>query len=248
MKNIEKNKISSWRNVNIILRRELANYFNTPIGYVSLFIFSLILNFLLFNIARFWDSERTTTDGLFSMMRITYIFFIPAITMRLWAEEKRSGTIELLFTLPIKAGEMIIGKYLSALIFLSIGLSTTFIFPITLQILSSPDWSLIIGGYLGALLLGSVYIAMGLYISWMTHDQIIAFLVSLVACFILFIMGYQPLLQLLGPLSPIFAFLSASWHFDSLARGLFDSRDILYFASLSALFLYLNLRSIESRS
>ncbi len=237
----------SWSNTRVIFRREFRNYFNTPIGYVSLLIFVLILNFLLFSISRFWEAGQATMDSLFTMLRMTYIFFVPAITMRLWAEEKRSGTVELLFTLPIRNIETIIGKYLSALSFLAIGLSTTFFFPLMLGVLAGPDWSLVIGGYLGAFFLGASYIAMGLYISWLTQDQIVAFLTTLSACFILFMMGYQPFLQLFGSFSPILAFLSASWHFDSLARGLFDSRDLLYFLSFAGLFLYLNKRSIENR-
>ena len=231
----------------IVFRREFQNYFNTAIGYVSLFIFSLVLNFLFFNIRRFWDAGQASTDGLFIMMRITFIFFIPAITMRLWAEEKKSGTVELLFTLPLKDNEIIAGKFLSAVSFLLVGLSTTLFFPLTLGILAEPDWAVVIGGYLGALLLGSAYIALGLYISWLTQDQIVAFLATLTACFMFFIMGYQPFLELLGPFSPIFAFLSASWHFDALSRGLFDTRDILYFLMFIFLFLYLNKRSIESK-
>ena len=237
----------SYRNVQTIFKREFQNYFNTAIGYVALFIFSLVLNFLFFNIRRFWEAGQSSTDALFSMMRITFIFFIPAITMRLWAEEKKSGTIELLFTLPMRDNEIIAGKFISAVSFLLIGLATTLLFPLTLEILSEPDWALIIGGYLGAFLLGSSYIALGLYISWLTQDQIIAFLATLSICFILFIMGYQPFLQLLGPLSPMFAFLSASWHFDALSKGLFDTRDILYFLTLIWLFLYLNKRSIQNR-
>ncbi len=247
MSDKQKNSMVSCSNIMVVFRRELMNYFNTPIGHVSLIIFSLVLNFMVFYLGRFWDMQKATLDSLFSFMRITFIFFIPAVTMRIWAEERRSGTIELLFTLPFSTIEIIIGKYLSAVTFLLIGLSTTLIFPITLSILSSPDWSLIIGGYLGALLLGASYIALGLYISWLTQDQIIAFLVSLVACFILFIMGYQPFLQLMGVLSPLFAFLSASWHFDSLARGLFDTRDVIYFISFSTFLLYLNYRDIENR-
>ena len=237
----------SYRNVQTIFKREFQNYFNTPIGYVFLFIFSLMLNFLFFNQGRFWETGQASANALFSIMRITFIFFIPAITMRLWAEEKKSGTVELLFTLPMRDDEIILGKFLSAVSFLLIGLASTLFFPLTLEIISEPDWSLILGGYLGAFLLGSSYIALGIYISWLTHDQIIAFLATLMVCFILFIMGFQPFLQLLDPLSPIFAFLSASWHFDALSKGLFDTRDILYFLTIIWLFLYLNKRSIQNR-
>ena len=253
MAKLEEQKLSycqdciSSKNVGVIFVRELKNYFNTPIGYVSLIIFSLVINFMVFYLGRFWDMGKATLDSLFSFIRIVFIFFVPAITMRAWAEEKRAGTVELLFTLPISIVETILGKYLSSIAFLCVGLLTTIFIPILLGILASPDWSLIIGGYLGSVFLGSAYIALGLYISWLTHDQIVAFLSTLVACFVFFMLGYQPLLQLLGNFAPVFAFLSVSWHFDSLSRGLFDTRDIIYFITFVILFLYLNYRSIEKR-
>ncbi|RME90405.1 MAG: gliding motility ABC transporter [Candidatus Hydrogenedentota bacterium] len=228
-----------------IFWREFSNYFNTPIGYIFLGIFVIVTNFLFFYINNFWNIGIATLDGFFNWIRITYIFFIPAITMRLWAEEKKSGTMEVLFTLPVTDGQAILGKFLSAVAFLAVSLAATFVLPLTLEYVSDPDWMLIIGGYFGSLLLGSSYIAMGLFISWKSGDQIVAFLVGMLACLFFFLLGYQPVLQFFGPFKKILAYLSVSWHFDSLSRGLFDTRDFLYFATFILFFLHLNARSIE---
>lgn len=232
--------------VKTVFRREFANYFNTPIGYIFLAVFIILMNFLFFYIIRFWDTGRSIR-GFFDWLRIAYLFFIPAITMRLWAEEKKSGTVELLFTLPIRDEEAILGKFFSAAAFLGVALAATLFLPVTVWIAADPDWMVIIGGYLGAFLLGASYISLGLYISWLTHDQIVAFMLTMAACFFLFLLGYEPVLQFFGPLKEILAFFSVSWHFDSIYRGLLDTRDIIYFLSFIFLFLYLNKRSIENR-
>lgn len=228
-----------------LIRKEFFSYFYTPIGYIFLAIFLLLMNFLFFVIAKFWDLGFSTIDDYFRMLRFAYIFFIPAITMRLWAEEKRSGTIEILFTLPYREMELILGKYISALLFLGIALLLTLFVPISIGILAPLDPNLIIGSYLGAFFLGASYIALGEYISWKTKDQISAFLITMAFAFLFFIMGYSPILQYLGPLKEMVAFLSLSWHYDSIARGLLDTRDFIYFLSFSALFLYLQYRSIQ---
>lgn len=233
-------------NIKAIFNREFNYYFNTPIGYIFLVTFIILTNFLFFYIARFWETGRSIR-GFFDLLRIVYLFFIPAITMRLWSEEKKSGTVELLFTMPLRAEEIILGKFLSALAFLATGLAATIFVPFTVWFSSSPDWMIIIGGYLGALFLGAAYISIGTFISWLTNDQISAFMISLLVFLFLFLLGYQPVLQFLGPLKEMAAFLSVSWHYDSLARGLLDTRDILFFTMVCALFLYLNWRSIQAR-
>jgi len=233
-------------NVKTVFRRELANYFNTPIGYIFLGIFVLLVNFLFFFITRFFD-QGYSLQGLFDMLKLIYLAFIPVITMRLWAEERRSGTVELLLTLPYSEIELILGKYLSALVFLAIALATTLVLPIlALTYSTSSDLMVYIGSYLGAWLSGSAYIAMGLYISWLTRDQITAFLLSFLACLFVYLLGYQPVLQFFGPLKELLGFLSVSWHSDSLAQGLLDTRDILYYFSFTAIFIYLNKVSIEN--
>lgn len=240
---MENNNISL-QNIKVIFLREIKNYFNTPIGYIILFAFSLISNFFLFEIFKFWD-RGISINTLFEIVRGAYVFFIPAITMRLWAEEKRSGTIEMLLTMPFSTSDLIIGKFLSALGFLSIVLLLTITIPLNVIMNATPDWWVIITGYIGMLMLGGAYIALGLFISWLTKDQIVAFLVSLLICLVVWLMGYQPVLKFLGPFKSIFAFLSISWHFDSLARGLLDTRDMIYFLSVTLLFLYFNKRSIQ---
>ncbi|MDH4261420.1 MAG: ABC transporter permease subunit [Spirochaetia bacterium] len=237
----------SWQNVKSIYTREINNYFNTAIGYVFLLIFSLFINFLFLYLPNFWDVNSISMENFFSWMRIVYLFLIPAITMRLWSEEKKTGTIEVLLTLPYQTLETILGKYLSALSFLGFALGSTIFIPIFLGTIGSPDWMLIAGGYIGLILLGASYIALGLLISWYTQDQIIALLITIAVCFLFFIMGYPPFLQFMGFLSPIISFISVSWHFDSLARGMLDTRDIIFFISFILLFLYLNYHSIENK-
>ena len=237
----------SWSKIRTIYSREFENYFNTTIGYVFLGIFSLFINFLFFFPGKFWEMNMATMDGFFSWVRIIFLFFIPAVTMRLWAEEKKTGTVEILFTLPYSTWETILGKYLSALSFIAIALITTLFIPFSIEMIGEPDWMLIIGGYLGLFLLAATYTALGLFISWLTQDQIVAFLFGGALFFLLFIMGFPDFLKLLGPLSHIVAYLSVSWHFESISRGIFDLRDIIYFLSIIMLFLYLNYRSIEKR-
>ena len=245
MQNILSKFDLDWKNVKTVFRRELANYFNTPIGYIFLGIFVVLVNFLFFFITKLFD-RGYALQGLFDMVKLIYLAFIPVITMRLWAEERRSGTVELLLTLPFNEMELILGKYFSALVFLSLALATTLVLPLIALFVSSPDLMVVFGSYLGAVLSGSAYIAMGLYISWLTRDQITAFLLSFLACLFIYLLGYQPVLQFFGPLKELLGFLSVSWHADSLAAGLLDTRDLLYYLSFSALFIYLNKVSIEN--
>ncbi len=233
-----------FRNVSVVYRRELANYFNTPIGYIFLAVFHVIILLFVFSIAQFWERGRSI-DSFFESLRIAYVIFIPTITMRLWAEEKRSGTIEVLFTLPFETVEIILGKYFAALVFLAIALGTTLFLPVTVIYAASPDIMVILGGYLGAFLMGAAYTALGLYLSWLSRDQIIAFLLSFAAVFLLFLMNYHPILQHLGSFKSAVAYLSVSWHFDAMYRGLLDTRDIIYFAGFIFAFLYLNNRAVE---
>ncbi|MDH5719153.1 MAG: ABC transporter permease subunit [Spirochaetia bacterium] len=237
----------SCANVGVVFKREFLNYFNTPIGFVFLAIFSFMINVLFFVFTQFWEAGIANLDRFFATFSLGYVIFIPAVTMRLWAEEKRSGTIELLFTMPIRHEEAILGKYFSALAFLAVALASTLFVPLTVAVIADPDWFLIFGGYIGAFFMGSAYISMGLMFSWLTKDQIVAFLFTVLAIFVLYLLGLEPVLEAMGSLKPIAAFFSVSWHYESLSRGLFDSRDIIYFISFSALFLYLNYRSITNR-
>ena len=240
----EKKSQIHFPNVITVFRREFLTYFDTPIGYIFLAVFTTLVFALLFRISNFWDVGMQP-DLMFLWMRLVFVFVIPAITMRLWAEERRAGTIEFLLTMPFTAFELILGKFLSALSFLAVAIGATFFFVITLIVNASPDWVTLINAYLGALLLGAAYISTGLFISWSTKNQIVAYLISVVVFGFTALLGYKPLLELFGPLKNVIAFFSLSWHYDSLATGLIDTRDILFFGTFIALFIYLNKKAIE---
>jgi len=168
--------------------------------------------------------------------------------MRLWAEEKKMGTMELLMTLPLRDWEIVIGKFLAAFLFLGITVLLTFTFPLTLYYLGQPDLGPILGGYIGALLMGAAYLSIGLFISCLTENQIVAFILSVFACFALFIIGEPIVLTALpGWLAGTFSFLGLGSHFQSIGRGVIDSRDIIYYFSVIIFFLFLNTRFVESR-
>jgi ABC-2 type transport system permease protein len=168
--------------------------------------------------------------------------------MRLWAEEKKLGTLEILFTLPIKNYEIVLGKFLASFLFLILNLSLTFIIPIMIMLVGKPDIGVIIGGYLGAFLMGGAYLAIGIFASALTENQIIAFIIGVVLCFILLIIG-ENFILLATPsfLVGIFRYLGLGVHFDSIGRGVIDSRDLIYYLSVIATFLYLNIQYLESK-
>lgn len=234
----------------ILYRKELSSYFNSNIVYIFLAVFHVFNNFLFFNMPSFWDMGIANMSHFFHMLKFTFLFFIPAITMRLWAEEKQTGTLEITFTLPIRIHEIILGKFLAAITFLFITLLSTILLPVSLLTLAQPDIFLIICGYFASFLFGSAFIALGMYISWKSTDQMNAFLLTFVFGFFLVMLGYPPVLQLsifsfLGQWKTFLASFSLSWHFDSLAQGVLDSRDFLYFFIFIFLFLYLNYNTIR---
>jgi ABC-2 type transport system permease protein len=186
--------------------------------------------------------------GYFSLLPWLFLIFVPAVTMRSWAEEKKGKTLELLLTWPVKDIEVVIGKFLASFCFLAISLLLSITIPITISILGNPDGGPIWGGYLGALLLGAAYLSIGLWISSITENQIVAFIVGVVATFCLFMVG-NPFITMLAPsaIVPLLTFLGIGNHFESIGRGVIDSRDIIYYLSVISFFLFLNVRSIESR-
>lgn len=241
----------STRNIRTVFQKEFNSYFNTPIGYIFLSLFLLLISFLFFyglGGNSFWDLKISSMEQYFAWVPILFIFFIPAITMRLWSEEEKSGTIEVLFTLPVTDIEIVFGKFFSAWCFLGIGLLGTILVPITIWVLGELDWGLVFSGYLGTFLLGGAYISLGLFISSISKEQIVAFLISLFACLVLFLIGHQTLLQFLGnTLGGFVAFFSLSQHFESFRMGIFDPRDIFFFLSFIAFMLYLNVFSIRGK-
>ena len=233
-------------NIYTIFKRELKGYFNSAIAYICITVFLVLVNWLFFRV--FFIEGQANLRNFFGLIPWIFLFFVPAITMRLWAEEKKLGTFEILMTLPVKDYEVVLGKFLASYLFLLLALALTIGIPITAAYLGNPDWGPIIGGYLGLLLMGGVYLAIGLFCSSLTLNQIVAFIISIAVCFALFIMGENIVLFSLPDfLVPSFEYLGLANHFTSISRGVIDSRDIIYYLSVIYFFLYLNVRALESR-
>jgi len=229
-----------------IFKREFKGYFSSPIAYIYLTAFIVLINWLF--LRGFFLINQASLRSLFSILPWIFLLFVPAVTMRLWAEERKLKTLEILLTLPVRDVEVVLGKFLASYAFFAFSILLTFPLPITLAILGEPDGGQLIGGYLGILLLGGSYLAIGLFASSLTENQIIAFIIGILLCFILFIIGEQLVLfNLPGFLVPIFEFLGLGSHFESIGRGVIDTRDLIYYLSLIGFFLFLNIRSIETR-
>src|SRR6056297_1635463 len=231
----------------VLFRKELLTYFNSPIAYIFLAVFLIIGNWLFFN--PFFLRGTATLRPYFSFLPWIFLFITPAITMRLWAEEKKSGTAEFLLTLPVSDWQIVLSKFLSALAFMFIALALTFTLPLTVANLGNMDAGPVIGGYLGALFLAGAYLALGLFMSSLTKNQIVAFVLALAAGFLAFVVGADfVLMKAPSFLAPFMSFVGLGSHFDSIAKGVIDSKDIIYYISFIFLFLWLNVRVIEKRS
>jgi len=229
-----------------VARKEFRSYFQSPIAYIFITVFLALTQWLFFR--GFFLIGQATMRDYFGTVPVVFFLFVPAITMRLWAEEKKLGTLELLLTFPVKDWELVMGKFLAAFAFLAATILLTLPLAITVSALGDPDNGAMLGGYLGCLLLGGAYLAIGLWISGLTQNQIIAFILTAVTCFGLYIIG-DPLVLSSVPkaLVPFFANLSMSYHFESIGRGVLDSRDLIYYLPIIGFFLFLNVRSVESR-
>ncbi|MBI1883114.1 MAG: Gldg family protein [Chlamydiae bacterium] len=240
------------KNILILFRREWGAYFNSTIAYIFLIVFSLVTSSLY--LLSFFLAGRIEMRSFFSGLPIMLVVFIPAITMRLWAEERKEGTFELLLTLPLKTRDLVLGKFFASLAFYAIALGTTASIPLMLKLLGKPDWGPILGGYFGSFLCGSFFIGLGLFVSGLCKDQILAFVVSMMTCLSFYLLG-MPLVALqldgwTGTLAlgtRILKFVAMTPHFEGVERGLLDARDVIYFLSMTALFLGLNVFYLESR-
>jgi len=232
-------------NTMIVARRELRTYFNSPIAYIVI-VLALIISGWLFFLDFFLNGQATVRSLLTGWMPLVFLIFVPAITMRLIAEEKKSGTIELLVTLPITDWEIVLGKYLAALFLLSVTILMTFTYVITISLLGNPDSGTIAGQYFGLFLLGATYLAIGIFASGITSNQIVAFLVAivLIAGFYL-VDNFVPFFP--GPLASALEYLGVDYHFANMARGVIDTKDLLYYGSMITFFLLLAVRALESR-
>ncbi len=231
------------RNIQVILKRELYGYFSTPVAYVFIVIFLFLTGIFTFYLGSFYESNQADLDPFFRFHPWLYLFLIPAISMRLWSEERKSGTIELLMTLPVTIADAVIGKFLAAWCFSGIALALTFPVWITVNFLGDPDNTVIVASYLGSLLMAGGFLAIGSCISALTKNQVIAFVISVVICFLFILSGFPLVLDLFRGWAPqvlinaisSFSFLT---HFDSITKGVIDIRDLIYYTVLIAFWLF----------
>jgi ABC-2 type transport system permease protein len=233
-----------------IFKREFAAYFATPLAYVFIVIFLFTMGAFTFYIGRFYESNIASLTVFFSYQPWLYLFFIPAIAMRLWAEERRTGTMELLLTLPVPLWATVVGKFLAAWAFTGVALALTFPVWITVNYLGQPDNGVILASYIGSLLMAGGYLSIGACISAMTKNQVIAFVVSVVVCFLFTIAGAPLVIDFFrswAPLALINAISSFSFltHFMAITQGVIDLRDVIFFFSLIALFLAANIVIVD---
>jgi len=226
-----------------IARRELASYFASPVAYVFLVIFLLLTGFFTFTAGAFFERGEASLASFFLWHPWLYLVLVPAVGMRLWSEERRAGTLELLFTLPIAPWQAILGKFLASWIFLAIALALTFPVVLTVNILGAPDNGQILAGYLGSLLMAGAYLAVTCMTSAMTRNQVVSFILSIVILLFLILAGFTPVTDLLvrwanpAVVDTVAAF-SFMTHFDAFQRGVLDSRDALYFLSVIGFALF----------
>jgi len=233
-----------------IFRREFAAYFATPLALVFIVIFLFAMGTFTFYVGHFYDNGVADLSIFFGYHAWLYLFLIPAISMRLWAEERRTGTIELLLTLPIPVWATVLGKFLAAWLFAGLALVLTFPIWLTVNYLGHPDNGVILAGYLGSFLMAGGYLSIGSCISALTNNQVIAFVVSVVACFLFTISGAPLVIDVFHDWAPLmvidtissFSFLT---HFSTIAVGVIDARDIFFFLSLITLFLMANVVIVE---
>ncbi|HEX4084951.1 MAG TPA: ABC transporter permease [Chthoniobacteraceae bacterium] len=227
----------------IIARRELTGFFTSPVAYVIIIIFLILSGFLTFMVGAFFERGQANLDSFFGWHPWLYLILVPAVGMRMWSEERRLGTIELLLTLPVAPWQAIVGKFLAALAVLAIALALTFPIVITVNYLGHPDNGVILGGYIGSLLLASAYLAISAMTSAVTRNQVISFIVSVAICLFLILCGWAPVTNLLvhwasPAVVDAVASFSVMTHFESIQRGVLDTRDLLFFVSVVVFSLF----------
>jgi len=227
----------SWGVLWTIAKRELGSYFTSPVAYVFLVIFLLLTGFFTFTVGAFFERGEASLTPFFAWLPWLYLVLVPAVGMRVWSEERRAGTIELLLTMPVATWQAILAKFLASCIFLAIALVLTFPVVLTVNYLGSPDNGVIAAGYLGSLLLAGSYLAISCMTSAMTRNQVVAFILAVVICLFLILCGFAPVTDLLTRwASPLLvdavAAFSVITHFGRFERGVIDTRDLLFFASV----------------
>jgi ABC-2 type transport system permease protein len=232
------------RNVITIARRELKAYFNSPIAYIVVGAFLLIAGYLYFSTV--FLAGSASLRSFFSVAPILFVVFAPAIAMRLISEELRSGTLELLTTMPVRDHQVILGKFVAALAVICSALAMTFIYAITIASVGDLDWGPVVGGYLGLVLCAAALLGVGLMTSSWSRNQIVAFIFALLICLALWLFDKVTFFVPAG-LSGILEYLSIDFHFQNIARGVIDSRDVLYYLSVTAIALFAAVRALGRR-
>ena len=227
-----------------IFRREIFAYFYSPMAYIVITVFLAITGW--FFTSEMFLSNESSLRSMFGIIPFVFIFFIPAITMRLLSEERKSGTIELLFTMPISDIEIVLGKYFAGLGLLAVALIFTLPYALSIVVLGEPDIGMLVTGYLGLVLMGASYIAIGVFASTVSKNQVIAFIIAFIIIFTLWLID-KFLMLIPPPLVPLLQYLSIDYHYENIGRGVIDSRDVVYYLSLIVFMLSLAKISLESR-
>lgn len=233
-----------------VLRRELKSYFSTPLAYVFIVIFLVLAGTFTFYLGNFYERRQADLSPFFTFHPWLFLFLVPALSMRLWAEERKSGSIELLMTLPIGVWQSVVGKFLAAWAFTALAIALTFPIWLTVNYLGSPDNGVIVAAYVGSVLMAGGFLAVGSCISATTKNQVIAFILSVVACFALLLAGFPLVLDVFSAWAPqslvdAIASLSFLTHFNNISKGVIDVRDLVYFGLLIGVALYANTIVLE---
>ena len=239
-------------NIKAVIKRELSAYFGSPLAYVFIVIFLLLCGFFTFSVSRFYDLGQADLRAFFQWHPWVFLFLVPAVGMRLWADERRSGTIEIMLTLPITLPEIILGKFLAAWVFIGLALFLTFPLVLTVTYLGDPDMGAIFCSYFGSFLLAGAYLSVGSMTSSLTRNQVISFILSVVICLFLVLAGWSPVTDMLSGWAPLwlidvvsgFSFMP---HFTSMERGVLDLRDIFYYLSVMFFMLFANGVVLQNR-
>ncbi len=238
--------------INTLVRRELSSYFATPVAYVFIVIFLILSAAFTFQLGYFFERGQADLKPFFDFHPWLYLFLIPAVSMRLWAEERHTGSIELLLTLPVTLWQAVIGKFLAAWLFIGVALLLTFPIWITVNYLGDPDNGVIVASYLGSWLMGGGFLAIGSCVSAATRSQVVAFIISICLCLTMLLAGHRLVLDFFAAGLPQWlvdtvASISFLTHFESISKGVVDFRDLLFFGLLIGLFLYATTVVIEMK-
>ena len=233
------------RHVPHLFKKEFSTYFVSPIAYIVISVFLVVTGWFFFS--TFFLFNQANLRSFFSLLPISFSFFVPAITMRLFSEELNLGSYEILLTLPVTFREVVAGKFLASVAFVAAMLVPTLAYPVTVSLLGDLDWGPVIGGYTGAILLGASFCAIGLFASSLTRNQIVAFITGMAICFSLTLID-KMLFFLPASMVGVLEYLGADFHFENISKGVIDSRDIIYFLSVIFVGLYATQLSMEEKN